>query len=49
MERIHDNNYIIDISNTNCLVNTTSNSEQFGFSGYNIDCFINCLDNRFVI
>ena len=49
MERIHDDNYMINVSDTNCLVNTISNSKQFSFSGCNINCFVNYLDNRFVI
>jgi len=49
MEGIYDDNYMIDTSDTNHLVNTTSNSKQFGFSGCNIDCFVNHLDDRFVI
>ena len=37
MERVCNNNYVVDICDTNCLVNTTSNGKQFSFSGYNID------------
>ena len=36
MEGICNDDYMIDISDTNCLVNTTSNGEQFSFSSCNI-------------
>ena len=49
MEGIHNNNYMIGVSDTNCLVNTTPNGKQFGFSSCNVDCFVNCLDDRSVI
>ena len=49
MEEIHNDDYMINISNTNHFVNTTLNGKQFSFSSCNIDCFVNCLDNRSVI
>jgi len=49
MEGIYNNNYIIDISDTNCLVNTILNGKQFSFSSCNVNCFVNCLDDRSVI
>ena len=48
IEEICNNNYMIDVSDTNCLVNTTLNGKQFGFSSYNIDYFVNHLDDRSV-
>ena len=49
MEGIHNDDYMIDISDTNHLVNITLNGKQFGFSSCNVDCFVNHLDDRSVI
>ena len=49
MERICNDDYMINVSDTNHLVNITSNGEQFSFSSCNVDCFVNHLDNRSVI
>ena len=49
MESVCNDNYIVDICDTNHLINTTLNGKQFGFSSYNIDHSVNCLDDRFIV
>ena len=45
MDRICDDNDLIDVGQISSLVNTTSDDEELNFSRYNINSMIDYLDN----
>ena len=49
MQGISDNYYLIDIGDTDSLIYTISDSEEFGFCGCDIYCLIDSLDYQAVV
>jgi len=40
---------MINVSDTNYLIDTTLDSKYFGFGGCDVDSSVNCLDDGFII
>ena len=49
MDRVSDNNNLIDIRKIGLLVNTTSYCEKFCFGGCDIHCLMNHLDDWTIV
>ena len=49
MEWVCYDNNMINVSDTNYLIDTTLDSKYFGFGGCDVDSSVNCLDDGFII